>query len=263
MKALIEKLAVVFSLCFVAVPHAHARTFKSFEQAFLNPAAVTILSVTGSDRKMKHLPAKLGTLVNLKVLKLACLEQLEDLPKDIGKLVNLEELILDNGNGCRMNVSIPEEIGNLKKLKVLDLFGAVDPREPGAKNLLPVKTLPNAIEQLSGLEELNLGRNGLQAVPTQVAKLSKLKKLGLDYNAIHELPSFIGNLENLKELSVCSNGGIKLPRSLANLSGLKILMGNNNLNLQDQKTLASEFPGVIFSFENEYDDDSANEESPS
>ena len=114
---MIEKLAVVLSLCFVAVPHAHARTFKSFEQAFLNPAAVTILSVTGSDRKMKHLPAKLGTLVNLKVLKLACLEQLEDLPEDIGKLVNLEELILDNGNGCRMNVSIPEEDPQSEKIE--------------------------------------------------------------------------------------------------------------------------------------------------
>lgn len=257
-----KKMLAVFSLCFIAVPHAHASTFNSFEQAFLNPAAVTTLSITHSEREMKHLPARLGTLTNLKVLEIACLEELEDLPKEIGKLVKLEKLILDNGNGCRMNVSIPEEIGRLQRLKVLDLYGALDARGPGSERPLPVKPLPNAIGQLRSLEKLNLGRNGLKAVPPQAAQLSKLKNLGLDYNEIHELPSFIGNLKNLRELSVRSNGGVKLPQSLANLKGLKISMGNNSLKLKDQKLLVSRFPGITFSFENEWDDATANEERP-
>jgi Leucine-rich repeat (LRR) protein len=159
-----------------------------------------------------------------------------------------------------MNVSIPEEIGNQKRLRVLDLYGALDRRMPGSKKLLPLKPLPKAIEQLSSLEELNLGRNGLQSVPPQIAQLPKLKKLCLDYNEIHEIPLFIGNLKNLKELSIRSNGGMKLPGSLAGLKGLKILMGNNNLSLKDQKALVSQFPNSVFSFENEYDDESANEE---
>ena len=257
-----KKILVVFSLCFIAVPHANASTFNSFEQAFLNPAAVTTLSITHSERKMKHLPDRLGTLTNLKVLEIACLEELEDLPKEIGKLVKLEKLILNNGNGCRMNVSIPEEIGRLKRLKVLDLYGALDARGPGSKRPLPVKTLPNAIGQLRSLEELNLGRNGLKAVPPQAAQLSKLKNLGLDYNEIHELPSFIGNLKNLRELSVRSNGGVKLPQSLDNLRGLRISMGNNSLKLKDQKILVGRFPGITFSFENEWDDATANEARP-
>ncbi|MGA7640886.1 MAG: hypothetical protein WBW56_01670, partial [Syntrophobacteraceae bacterium] len=115
---------------------------------------------------------------------------------------------------------------------------------------------------LQSLEKLNLGRNGLKAVPSQVAQLSKLKDLGLDYNEIHELPSFIGDLKNLRELSVRSNSGVKLPQSLANLSGLRISMGNNSLKLKDQKILAGRFPGITFSFENEWDDATANEERP-
>ena len=257
-----KKMLVVFGLCFIAVPHAHAGTFNSFEQAFSNPAAVTTLSITHSKRAMKHLPDRLGTLTNLKVLEIACLEELEDLPGEIGKLVKLEKLILNNGNGCRMNVSIPEEIGRLKNLKVLDLYGALDARGPGSRRPLPVKTLPNAIGQLQSLEKLDLGRNGLKAVPSQVAQLSKLKNLGLDYNEIHELPSFIGNLKDLKKLSLRSNGGVELPQSLADLRGLKISMGNNALKLKDQKMLASRFPNIIFSFENEWDDATANEERP-
>ncbi|SPJ13696.1 exported hypothetical protein [Syntrophobacter sp. SbD2] len=259
---MMKKMLVVFGLCFIAVPHAHAGTFNGFEQAFSNPAAVTTLSITHSERAMKHLPDRLGTLTNLKVLKIACLEELEDLPGDIGNLIKLEKLILHNGNGCRMNVSIPEEIGLLKSLKVLDLYGALDARGPGSRKPLPVKTLPNAIGQLQSLEKLNLGRNGLKAVPSQVAQLSKLKDLGLDYNEIHELPSFIGDLKNLRKLSVRSNGGVKLPQSLANLSGLRISMGNNSLTLKDQKILAGRFPGITFSFENEWDDATANEERP-
>ncbi len=87
-----KKMLVVFSLCLIAVPHAHAGTVNSFDQAFLNPAAVTTLSITFSEREMKHLPDRLGTLTNLKILEIACLEELEDLPKEIGKLVNLEKL---------------------------------------------------------------------------------------------------------------------------------------------------------------------------
>ncbi len=257
-----KKMLILFSLWFIGAPNAHARTFDSFEQAFANPAEVTTLSITHADRGMKHLPHRLGTLVNLKVLEIACLEELEDLPKEIGKLVKLEKLILDNGNGCRMNVSIPEEIGRLKRLKVLNLYGALDFRGPGSKKVLPVKTLPNAIGRLQSLEELELGRNGLKAVPPQVAQLLKLKKLGPDYNDIHEIPSFIGNLKNLRELSVRSNGGVKLPPSLANLKGLKISMGNNYLRLKDQKNLIGQFPGIVFSFKNEWDDASANEKGP-
>lgn len=238
--------------------------FDSLERAFLSPEKVTRLVIQKEDPKMRHLPPRLGALINLVALELSCLENLEDLPDEIGKLRKLEELIIDNGNGCRMNVSLPRSIGQLGNLRVLRLYGALDPREDvhgEPTRRLKVKRLPPTVADLRNLEELDLGRNGLRYVPSQVASLRKLKRLGLDYNDIREVPSFVGNLKNLEELSLRSNGGVKLPRSLANVRGLKVYMGNNALRLRDQAQLRSRFPHLVFSFENEFDDAAANEES--
>jgi Leucine-rich repeat (LRR) protein len=214
---------------------------------------------------MKHLPPELGALINLKELEISCFENLEDLPVEIGQLKKLEKIIIDNGNGCGMNVSIPASIGDLTNLKVLRLFGALDPREIGPRPVVvtsKIKPLPARIAKLQNLEELDLGRNGLQTVPPEISKLKNLKKLGLDYNDLHDIPSFVGELKNLRELSINSNHVIKLPESLSKLSGLKISMGNNFLKLKDQVELRRQFPGATFDFENEYDDVAANEEPP-
>src|SRR6266704_2427692 len=170
----------IASVCITLTSIMHAESFDSFEQALVAPEKATTLSIKKYDLAIKHLPSQLGTLINLVELDISCLENLEDLPS---------------------------EIGDLKKLE-------------------------------------------------------KLKRLALDFNDIHELPPFVGNLKNLQELSVCANGGIKLPKSLSNLNGLKIFMGNNSLKIKDQKKLRRLFPKATFSFENEFDDSAANEETP-
>ncbi|MCA1568174.1 MAG: hypothetical protein LC803_21530 [Acidobacteria bacterium] len=241
-----------------------ADVFESLEQAFHAPGKVRHLVLKKFGPEMKHLPARLGTLINLEKLEMSCLEKLEDLPVEIGKLRKLEELIIDNGNGCQMNITVPRSIGQLENLKVLTLYGALDPREIGsAQPPRPsqIKRLPPTLANLRNLEELDLGRNGLRAVPVEIASLHKLKRLGLDYNNVREIPSSIGNLKNLRELSLRSNGGVKLPRSLAALRGLRVYLGNNSLKLKDQQKLRSRFPGIVFSFSNEFDDEAANEQS--
>jgi Leucine-rich repeat (LRR) protein len=207
---------------------------------------------------MKRLPSRFGTLVNLEVFSFGCLEQLEALPDELGKLSKLQELIIDNGNGCSMSISLPRSIGKLENLRVLRLYGAIEPGERG-KN----KSLPDTIGNLRKLEVLDLGRNGLEAVPPRIAALSNLKTLRLEYNSLRAVPAFIGDFKNLKELSLDANENIAdLPASLAKHKGLKISMGNNALKLKDQKSLRSRFPQIVFSFENEYDDARANEEIP-
>jgi hypothetical protein len=213
---------------------------------------------------LKHLPARLGTLVNLEKLEMSCLEKLEDLPEEIGELRKLESLIIDNGNGCQMNISLPRSIGGLEHLKVLTLYGALDPRDldsglPPSRRVT-FKRLPPTVANLRNLEELDLGRNGLPAVPVEIGSLRKLKRLGLDYNNIREVPSSIGNLKNLRELSLRANGGVRLPQSLAALRGLRVYMGNNSLKLKDQQKLRSRFPKIVFFFDNEFDDEAANEQ---
>src|SRR6266480_1324363 len=93
----------------------------------------------------------LGGLINLKELEISCLENLEDLPVEIGQLKKLEKIIIDNGNGCRMNVSIPASIAELTNLKVLRLFGALDPEESESSDPAPTfksKPLPTTIAKL-------------------------------------------------------------------------------------------------------------------
>jgi Leucine-rich repeat (LRR) protein len=239
--------------------------FDSLEKALRTPEKVRHLVLQSENPELKHLPRGLGSLVNLEKLELACLEKLEDLPEEIGNLQKLEELIIDNGNGCSMNVSLPRSIGRLANLRVLRLYGALDGRDVGAETparSAQNKPLPDTLSNLQKLEELDLGRNGLRSVPPQVASLRGLKKLSLDYNDIRVLPAFVGDLKNLEELSLNANGGMRLPPSLVGLKGLKVYMGNNRLTLLAQKQLRTRFPGAVFSFENEYDDDAANQEAP-
>lgn len=234
--------------------------FDSFEKAFLSPEKVKCLSpnVVGDDLNMKSLPSRFGTLVNLEVFTFGCLEALEALPEEIGNLSKLQELIIDNGNGCSMSISLPSSIGKLKKLRVLRLYGAIESDEQGK-----IKGFPETIADLTQLEVLDLGRNGIEAVPPQISTLTNLKTLRLEYNSLSSIPEFVGNFKNLKELSLNSNGTLtNLPASLAKLKGLRISMGNNSLKLKDQKSLRSRFPQLVFTFENEFDDESANEEPP-
>ncbi|HVF45841.1 MAG TPA: hypothetical protein VM936_22625 [Pyrinomonadaceae bacterium] len=241
----------------------HGQAAESLAEAFRAPARVKRLVLQSEDQESKHLPGRLGELVNLEVLEIACLERLEDLPEEIGELRKLRELVIDNGNGCSMNVRLPSSVGRLESLRILRLYGALDGRDLDAEGgaATPAsKPLPETLGNLARLEELDLGRNGLTAVPPQVASLRGLKKLGLDYNDIRVLPSFVGNLTGLRELSLNSNGGVRLPGSLANLKGLRIFMGNNKLTLREQRSLRTRFPSAVFNFENEFDDDAANEE---
>jgi Leucine-rich repeat (LRR) protein len=241
----------------------YAQSFNDLQQALQASEKARSLSIITDDTGIKHLPPEIGKLVNLEELKIACLESLEDLPAEIGYLKNLKYLIMDNGNGCQMNVLIPESIGELSNLKVLNLYGALDQKglELGALQS-QAKPLPKSFNNLANLEELNLGRNGLASVPMQIASLENLKILTLDYNDIHVIPDFIGNLKNLRILSLIGNGGIKLPPSLSNIKGLKVNMGNNHLSIKDQEKLKLQFPNIIFSFENDYDDSISNEETP-
>ena len=228
--------------------------FDSLTKAFASPAKVKCLNpnFTEKELNMKTLPVKFGTLTNLEVFGFGCLEKLTTLPAGIGNLTKMTELIIDNGNGCSMNVAIPASIGKLQNLRVLRLYGAIESAKP----------LPATIGELRSLEVLDLGRNGLTTVPASIAKLSNLKTLRLEYNALKAAPAFVGELKNLEELSLDANENIKtLPASMAKRTGLKVSMGNNALKLRDQKTLQTRFPNITFSFENEYDDDRANEEA--
>lgn len=92
-------------------------------------------------------------------------------------------------------------------------------------------TIPSAIGNLTRLKYLNLGGNGLNGnIPPSVGNLVNLTFLNLGVNGFSgEIPSSFGNLVNLKELYLEDNDcSGDLPSSLGNLDSLKVLVMPRN-----------------------------------
>jgi hypothetical protein len=245
---------------------ADTLSFNSLELALLVPEPEKVIHITDDSnyRNVKHLPPELGSFINLKTLELACMEELEDLPNEIGQLKKLEKLIINNGNGCMMNILIPSSIGQLQNLKELVLFGAMDASayahfKPDSIHT-KIKKLPQEIGELKNLQILDLGRNSINYFPPQIEYLTKLRRLELEYNRIKEIPSYISKLGNLEEINIRANGCVILPNSLSEFKSLRMRMGDCELTLKAQAELRMRFPNIIFDFENEYFDGSNEQE---
>jgi hypothetical protein len=80
---------------------------------------------------------------------------------------------------------LPEQIGNLQKLRILEFTGRID------------GTVPASLFNLQQLEELTLGSRELEVLPTEIGRLTNLEKLDLSFTQIKSLPPEIGLLRKL------------------------------------------------------------------
>ncbi|MBT4594765.1 leucine-rich repeat domain-containing protein, partial [bacterium] len=138
--------------------------------------------------------------------------QVEQLPKEIGNLTKLKCLDLSNNQ----LTTIPKEIKNLTKLERLYL----------SSNTLT--TLPKEIGNLVSLEWLNLVNNKFESIPKEIRKLTKLKCLDLSDNKLTSLPKEIEKLANLEHLFLSNNELTLLPREIGSLVSLTSLHLENN-----------------------------------
>src|SRR6516162_10062732 len=101
---------------------------------------------------------------------------------------------------------------------------------------LKLSTLPEAIGQLSQLQELYLYFNQLSTLPEAIGRLSKLEKLDFSGNQLSTLPEAIGQLSQLQELYLAGNQLNTLPEALQSLAKLEklFLHGNPHLGLPDE-----------------------------
>ena len=109
--------------------------------------------------------------------------------KQIGIIIQDSEII-----GIRLPefnlVKIPESIGKLKSLKLLDL----------SKNQL--QELPDSLESLTSLNTLNLNNNQLKNLPQSIVNLKNLRHLSLRGNILEQIPDCIKNLDFLNTLEI-------------------------------------------------------------
>lgn len=129
---------------------------------------------------------------------------------------------------------IPDSIGVLKELRILNLMGNNIKNLPGPiqelKNLEilildgnQITNLQDSIGNLSSLKYLELSGNRLKYLPQTLSKLQKLEYLGLSYNNFRKLPECVCNLNNLYGLDLDNNKLMDLPERIDTLEKLDFL----------------------------------------
>jgi Leucine-rich repeat (LRR) protein len=85
---------------------------------------------------------------------------------------------------------------------------------------LNLKVVPPELNQLSGLQQINLSNNQLREVPDFA--FTNLRQLYLNYNQLRKIPNFT-SLPKLEELNLSNNQLREVPNfTLANLLGLEL-----------------------------------------
>lgn len=163
------------------------------------------------------------------------------LPQNIASLTNLEVL-----NMFWTDIEhIPEEIGELKKLRELSISKHIRFDENGediphvfdrADNS-PHLQFPLSVYQLTTLEQLNLTDSPLRFNLTpQIGDLVNLKVLRLSNHGIRSVPAEIGKLKSLEILDLHDNDIDELPDELYTLTNLrKLIVSNNNISALSDK----------------------------
>ena len=112
----------------------------------------------------------------------------------LSQFPEIEELQLINDwdeDDSYNEISIPSQIGNLKKLKKLSLRSIV------------ISSLPSEIGNLENLEEFSLdGIQKLTSLPESISRLEKLSSVTFENMELKELPQFFDNNKNILSLNL-------------------------------------------------------------
>ena len=154
------------------------------------------------------------------------------LPELLGALKELN--LLDLSGSYRL-LTLPSSIGNLSKLTSLDLSYCYElvslPENIGNLSKLTslnlsgcsnLKCFPSSMQNLPNLTKVKLSNCEFESIPSGIEYLKEVKELDLSWcENLESLPSSIGNLSNLTslDLSFCENLE-SLPPCFGNLSQL-------------------------------------------
>ena len=187
--------------------------------------------VMSSNNMSGYIPTEISQLKHLRMIELASMPYLKGkIPSSMCKMMALRRLCI-----CRCGIGgrIPQEIGNLKFLEELQLFG---------NNF--IGSIPSSLSELKNLRLLSLGeytggnRFDPAPIPECISRLVHIEAIFIaNCNLIGSIPEWIGNLGDLKQLDVQSNDlSGKVPTSFGKLTNLLYL------NIKDNERLNGILP---------------------
>jgi len=155
--------------------------------------------------------------------------RLASLPDEIGELANLEVLQLGGGQ----LTALPASLARCTKLREINLYNNKLAQLPPVLLELPALreltlgknqlTSVEGIGRLRQLEELDLAMNPITTLPADFLELTKLTSLNLAGTKLPALPERFCDLEQLVYLALQNTPIVQLPADLARLSKLKRL----------------------------------------
>ncbi|XP_043715485.1 disease resistance protein RPV1-like [Telopea speciosissima] len=241
-------------------------------------------------RNLRRLPRLIRNLKSLQSLILSGCSKINELPDELGNMENLTELLADGTAIRRLPISI-WLLHNLKSLSLGGCYGSPSKSWnscfcslrslrsddaitsfPGSFSGLPFLRhlrlrncnlsgmLPNDLESLSSLQELDLAFNNFCDLPASISRLPQLKSLWLQnctkLRSLPELPSSLRYLDadgctsmeklsnlasasSLQTLDLTRNNICSLPADINGLSQLQVLTLRNCTRLQSLPMLPS------------------------
>ncbi|KAF6140638.1 hypothetical protein GIB67_013931 [Kingdonia uniflora] len=166
------------------------------------------------------IPAQIGDLSKLSVLRFSKNQFSGSIPSEIGNLKSLAELSF---NDNRLVGAIPLSLGNLSSIAILNF-----------SNNHHSGSIPQEIGNLKSLISLAFSNNKLTGViPSSLGNLTKLTTLELDSNNLTgSIPSTLGDLKSLRILALTYNNLTgSIPPSLVDLTELNLLgLAGNKLS---------------------------------
>ncbi|KAJ0794687.1 putative leucine-rich repeat domain superfamily [Helianthus annuus] len=168
--------------------------------------------------KIKHLPDSICKLKHLKNLILYSCKVCK-LPENFGQIdsLNRQDLI-----SCKIIRDVPSSICKLKHLKYLNLSYCSE-----------FEKLPENLGDLKSLKTLDLTSTKIRDIPPSICKLKHLKYLDLSYcSELEKLPENLGDLESLKTLVLTSTKIRDVPSSIYKLKHLNYLRLSNCSGLE-------------------------------
>ncbi|XP_019617593.1 PREDICTED: uncharacterized protein LOC109464923 [Branchiostoma belcheri] len=164
--------------------------FKEIPEEVSSLLHLQILHMGGNP--LKCLPDKISQLTGLTELYISnC--QFDEFPRQVLQLKGLKMLYMGNWAGDGKPSLVPEDIGRLKNLQVLNL------QESG------LESLPEGVGELVQLIELNISNNRFTSVPEQIMNLSNIRQLHLSYNSISRLPLILSRMDKLDVMDIKDN----------------------------------------------------------